>query len=100
MMLRLMCCTEEDLCDRCYGRELAAKRPQARVIGACWAERVCRGELRSRPAWPEGDDKAIVIAQRLVRSLGKDPRLRDELAAACSSGAAAWWQGRPLRYRA
>jgi hypothetical protein len=94
-----MCCAEEVLCDRCYGRELASRRPQARVIGACWAERVCRGELRRRAAWPAHEGKALEIARRLVSSLAKDARLRELLAAACSSGAAAWWERRPMRYR-
>jgi hypothetical protein len=72
----------------------------AGVIGQCWAERICRGELRAEPAWPERGEKTIRIARRLVASLSKDPRLLDDLAAACSSGAAAWWQRRPARYRA
>ena len=93
------CCASERLCDRCYGRELTAKRPQARVVGECWAERICRGELRAIAAWPEHGDKAIRIARRLVGALAKDPRLIDELAVACSHGAAAWWQRRPPRYR-
>ena len=96
----MACCTDEQLCERCYGRELLAKSRQARVIGQCWAERICRGELRAQPAWPEHSEKAIRIARRLVGTLVKDPRLLDELAAACSSGAAAWWQRRPERYRA
>jgi hypothetical protein len=93
------CCAIDQLCDRCYGRELTAKRPQARVVGECWAERVCRGELRAIAVWPERDDKAMRIARRLVGALAKDPRLIDELATACSDGAAAWWQRRPARYR-
>jgi len=94
------CCATDQLCDRCYGRELTAKRLQARVIGECWAERICRGELCAKPAWPERDAKAVRIARRLVAALAKDPRLLDELAAACCHGAAAWWQRRPQRYRA
>ena len=95
----MVCCTEDQLCELCYGRELLVKRRQAGVIGQCWAERICRGELRARAAWPEHGDKAIRIARRLVGALAKDPRLLDDLAAACSSGAAAWWQRRPERYR-
>jgi hypothetical protein len=87
------------LCDGCYGRELVAKRAQARVVGECWAERICRGELQYREAWPEHDDKTLQIARRLVGALTPDPRLCDELARACSRGAAAWWVRRPLRYR-
>jgi hypothetical protein len=98
-MLHFVCCTEDDLCGRCFRRELAAKRPQARVIGACWAERICRGELRQRVAWPASEGKALEIARRLVSSLAKDPRLRDELVIACSSSAALWWRDRPPRYR-
>ena len=93
------CCAAEQLCARCYGRELAAKRPQARVIGECWAERICRGELRRRDRGPERDAKALRIARRLVSALARDTRLLDELAVTCSSGAAAWWQRRPARYR-
>jgi hypothetical protein len=93
------CCTRVQLCDRCYGRELITKRPQARVVGECWAERVCRGARRAQQAWPEHDEKTITIARRLVSALAHDPRLRDELAAACARGAAAWWQRRPPRYR-
>ena len=93
------CCPDDVLCDRCFGRELTAKRGQARVVGQCWAERVCRGELRAQPAWPE-TDKALQIARRLVGALAKDPRLVDDLATACLGGAATWWQRRPPRYRA
>lgn len=93
------CCASDKLCDGCYGRELVAKRPQARVVGECWAERICRGELRLRELWPEHDDKTIRIARRLVGALAQDPRLCEELALACSRGAAAWWVRRPLRYR-
>lgn len=95
----MACCAEDRLCERCYGRELLAKRRQAGVIGQCWAERICRGELRAQPSWPEHGDKAIHIARRLVSRLAQDPRLLDELAVACSSGAAAWWARRPARYR-
>jgi hypothetical protein len=94
------CCNSDRLCARCYGRELTAKRPQARVVGECWAERICRGELRRIADWPEDGGKAFVIARRLVGALASDPRLLDELAVACSRGAAAWWQRRPPRYRA
>jgi hypothetical protein len=95
----MVCCVDDHLCEHCYGRELLAKCRQAGVIGQCWAERICRGDLRAQPAWPERDDKAIRIARRLVATLARDPRLLDALAAACSSGAAAWWQRRPERYR-
>ena len=95
----MVCCVDRDLCERCYGRELAAKYLQARVMGECWAERICRGELRGRDEWPERDAKALEIARRLVAPLGKDHRLVDALAEACSSGAAAWWRRRPARYR-
>jgi hypothetical protein len=94
----MRCCVEHELCEACYGRELTAKRPQARVVGECWAERICRGELRAQPAWPESE-RALAIARRLVGALAKDSRLLDELALGCVRGAAAWWQRRPPRYR-
>jgi hypothetical protein len=98
----MACCADDRLCEHCYGRELLAKCRQARVIGQCWAERICRGVLRAQPAWPEDGErgaKAIRIARRLVGPLAKDPRLLADLAAACASGAAAWWSRRPERYR-
>lgn len=94
----MACCADGELCDRCFGRELTAKRLQARVVGECWAERVCRGALRAQPRWPE-NEKAFRIARRLVATLAKDPRLLDRLAIACVDGAAAWWLRRPDRYR-
>ena len=96
----MACCVDDRLCERCYGHALLAKGRQAGVIGQCWAERICRGPLRAQPAWPEHGEKTLRIARRLVGALAKDPRLLDELAAACSRGAAAWWQRRPARYRA
>ncbi len=89
------------LCPRCYGRELMAKRGQAAVIGQCWAERIGlrHEELRAQPVWPEHEERTLAIARRLVRQLTQDPRLIDELAAACNAGAAAWWLRRPERYR-
>lgn len=76
-----------------------AKRGQADVLGQCWAERICRGELRAQPAWPQHEEKTLAIARRLVGRLAEDPRLVAELAVACSAGAAAWWVRRPARYR-
>jgi hypothetical protein len=92
-------CTDERLCDDCYGRQLRAKGRQAEAIGQTWAERICRGELRAGQAWPEHEPKTLAIARRLVGALASDPRLLDGLAAACSRGAAAWWQRRPSSYR-
>lgn len=92
-------CIDDQLCDRCYGRELLAKRGQACAIGQLWAERVCRGGLRAQPAWPEHEPKTLAIARRLVARLVRDQRLLDALARACSAGAAAWWQRRPAQYR-
>jgi len=69
------------------------------VIGQCWAERICRGDLRAQKAWPQHAPKTLDIARRLVGRLTQDPRLLEELAAACSKGAADWWQRRPARYR-
>lgn len=92
-------CTYASMCERCYGRELAIRRPQARVLGQCWAERVCRGERRAVETWPTEDPKVLAIARRLVAQLAADPRLLDAFAAACSQGAAAWWARRPAKYR-
>ena len=90
-------CPDAQLCTPCYGRALLAARGQAAVIGQCWAEAVCRGELRREP-WPD-TDRSRAIARRLVASLTRDPRMLDELAAECWRGAAAWWERRPARYR-
>jgi hypothetical protein len=92
------CCSDNALCPPCFDRELADKRPQARVRGACWAESICRGELRARATWPE-DELTLTTARHMVAALARDPRLLDELVAACNHGAQAWWQGRPARYR-
>lgn len=87
------------MCEHCLGATLAAHRPQARVLGQCWGERVCRGELRARETWPTLEHKTLTIARRLVAPLATDPRLVEPLALACSEGAAAWWLRRPARYR-
>jgi len=92
-------CTDDQLCERCYGQAVRAKDHQAGVIGQCWAERVCRGEFRAQAGWPENDPKTVAIARRLVRALARDPRLLDALARACTAGAAAWWRSRPAGYR-
>ena len=92
-------CTAEALCDRCYGSELADKRPQARVAGQCWAESICRGDLRARETWPTEDAKTLAIARRKMASLARDPRMVEPLPLACSQGAAAWWLARPAMYR-
>lgn len=93
-------CHDAALCDACVGKELVAKRGQARAVGQCWGERVARRvELRRYESWPEGAE-SLRIARRLVGALARDPRLIDELAKACVAGAAAWWRGRPDRYRA
>ena len=94
------CCREDWLCELCFRQELLAKLRQARVIGRAWAEGICTGELRAQPIWPEQSAKTLTIARRLVGLLAKDPRLLDELAAACSAGAAEWWDRRPDQYRA
>jgi hypothetical protein len=92
-------CASDALCDSCYGRTLTYARAQARVIGATWAERVARDRTHRGRDWPAGEPKAREIARRLVRALATDPRLVDELGAACEAGASAWWAQRPERYR-
>lgn len=89
-----------ELLEPSHDRDLLAKRDQAVEIAQGWAERVCRGDLRPREAWPEHDEKALASARQQVASLaGNDPRLLEDLARACSTGAAAWWERRPMRYR-
>jgi hypothetical protein len=92
-------CIDDQLCDGCYGRAMLARRGQADAIGQVWAERVCRGELRARAAWPEHEPKTLAIARGLVARLARDLRLLEALARVCSAGAAAWWQHRPAQYR-
>jgi hypothetical protein len=83
-----------------HDRDQLAKRSQAVEIAYGWAERICRGDLRARDGWPEHDEKALAIARQQVASLaGNDPRLLEDLARAFSTGAAAWWERRPMRYR-
>src|ERR1044071_6859325 len=83
----LCTCPPDALCPTCYGRELHAKRGQARTSGAVWAERERSGALTTEQA------------AALVAPLSPDPRLRAEFAAAAIAGAAAWWERRPVRYR-
>jgi hypothetical protein len=95
----LCTCLPEALCERCYGRELFAKRGQARVLGEQWAENVGRRpKHRRHVSWPD-DEATLAIAARKVVNLTADPRLRAELATLCLAGAAAWWARRPERYR-
>ncbi len=92
-------CKPNNLCERCLRRELAVKRPMARALGACWAEKIARLPVhRVHPKWPVTEE-TLTIARTKVVTLGKDPRLLDELAASCVRGAATWWQKRPERYR-
>jgi hypothetical protein len=80
------------LCAGCHGRELTAKLPQARVVGATWAERTARDPAhRGYASWPDGP-KTIAIARRRVAQLATDPRLTAELARSCITGAAACWE--------
>jgi len=74
-----------------HDRDLLTKRSQAVEIARGWAERICRGDLRARDAGPEHDAKALATARQQVAPLaGNDPRLLEDLARACSTGAAAW----------
>lgn len=94
-------CASAQLCAGCYAERLLSARRQAAVLGQCWAERIGLNheELRAQPAWPEHGEKTIRIARRLVSRLTQDPRMIDELARACTDGAARWWERRPERYR-
>jgi len=83
-----------------HDRDLLAKRDQAVEIAQGWAERICRGDLRTREAWPEHDEKALAIARQQVAPIaGNDPRLLEDLARACNAGVAAWWVRRPMQRR-
>jgi hypothetical protein len=83
-----------------HDRDLLAKRDQAVEIAQGWAERICRSDLRACEAWLEHDAEALAIARQQAASLAThDPRLLEDLARACSTGAAAWWERRPMRYR-
>lgn len=55
-------------------------------------------ERRGRAAWP-ANERALELARRKVETLAQDPRLREELAAACVECAVEWWRVRPGRYR-
>lgn len=89
-----------ELPESSHDRDLLAKRDHAVEIAQGWAERICRGDLQAREAWPEHDDKALAVARQQVAPLaGNDPRLLEDLARASSAGAAAWWDRRPMRYR-
>ena len=92
-IVALCTCEPTELCDRCFGRELRALQPQARVLGAMWAEEVARRpEHREREHWPM-TGKVQEIALRKVQYLSPDARLREELVQDCIAGAAAWWEG-------
>jgi len=89
-----------ELSEHSYGRELFAKLGQAAEIGQSWAERICgascvrkrRGRSTTRGRWRSRDSRSRRFAS-------SDPRLLEPLARACSAGAAAWWERRPMRYR-
>jgi hypothetical protein len=93
-------CGPTTMCDGCLGRELTAKRGQARVAGAVWAEEIAarHPDLRRHLAWP-ATDVSRAIARRRVLALATDQLLGNALAESCLAGAAAWWAGRPERYR-
>lgn len=96
--MRLDCtCPDEQLCTRCYGRAQITATGQARVLGQCWAERICRGSV-SVQAQQLGRD-LTQDARSLVANLTKDARLVNDLAEVCIQGAASWWARRPARYR-
>jgi hypothetical protein len=83
-----------------HGRDLLAKRDQAAEIEPWRAERICRDDLRTREARSEHDEKALAVAWQQVASVASnDPRLLEDLARACSAGAPAWWERKPMRHR-
>jgi hypothetical protein len=84
------CCSREQLCDRCLADALAQLRGVAACRGEYWARSVACKVSRKRP-WPAYEGRCATIARDKVRDLGRDERLREELARLCVHWAARWW---------
>jgi hypothetical protein len=84
------CCTRDPLCDRCLADALAQLRGVAACRGEHWARGVARRVSHRRP-WPSYEGRCASIAREKVRDLGRDERLREELARVCATWAARWW---------
>jgi hypothetical protein len=85
------CCTRDQLCDRCLADALAQLRGVAACRGEYWARSVA-GRHPRNGAWPGYDGRCARIAREKVEDLGRDARLREELARLCAEWAARWWQ--------
>jgi hypothetical protein len=84
------CCPRDQLCDRCLADALAQLRGVAACRGEYWARTVADRVPRKRP-WPAYEGRCASIARDKVRDLGRDARLREELAKLCAHWAARWW---------
>jgi hypothetical protein len=76
------------LCGACRVQALRWLAGTASCRGGVWAERVVR-RLRGRglQPWPACEGKAARIAARQVEDLGRDMRLRCQLAVICHAAA-------------
>jgi hypothetical protein len=84
------CCSRDQLCDRCLADALAQLRGVAACRGEYWARTVSTRVARSKP-WPSYEGRCRTIARSKVDDLGRDERLREELARLCVFWAARWW---------
>jgi hypothetical protein len=84
------CCSRDQLCDRCLEDALAQLRGVAACRGEYWARSVASRVARTKP-WPAYEGRCASIAREKVDDLGRDARLREELARLCVHWAARWW---------
>jgi hypothetical protein len=85
------CCSRDQLCDRCLADAVAQLRGVAACRGEHWARTVADRVTRRGP-WPTYEGRCARIARDKVVDLGRDMRLREELARLCAQWAARWWQ--------
>lgn len=85
------CCSRDDLCDRCLADALAQLRGVAACRGEYWARTVA-DRMPRRGGWPAYEGRCARIAREKVDDLGRDRRLKEELARLCAEWAARWWQ--------
>ncbi len=86
------CCSRDQLCDRCLADALAQLGGVAACRGEYWARSVA-GRHPRRGAWPAYEGRCARIAREKIEDLGRDARLREELARLCVAWAARWWDG-------
>lgn len=87
----MACCSRDQLCDRCLADALAQLRGVAACRGEYWARGVA-DRMPRRGHWPAYEGRCARIAREKVDDLGRDARLREELARLCTQWAARWWQ--------